>query len=87
MDKLFNIKITKKPLDQSNIDKSNESIQKFAIKINMQNEFFNVCKYARSPKIEQDIGTNPALMYFEHSKSKSNPTTILNRIHNKILPV
>ena len=74
-------------MDPANIDKSNESIQKFAIKINMQSEFFNVCKFARSPKIEEDIGKNPALMYFEHSKSLSNPTAILNRIHNRILPI
>ena len=61
MDKLFKIKIVSKPLEQANIDKSDESIQKFAMKINLHSEFFNVCKYARAPKIQADIGKNPAL--------------------------
>ena len=81
-------KVKSNVMDYAGLNKADHSVQLFARKINMQNEFNQVCKYAENPIISEDFSSNPVMRYYKESqRSNALPLPVLSRITNKILPL
>ena len=53
-------------VEYAKMDKSELSMQMFARGVNLQSQFYQVCKYAENPKITEDLSTNPVMLYFKN---------------------
>lgn len=79
---------TRQALNYAKINRTDQSVQMYARQVNLQHEFFQICKFADDPRIQRDLETNPVMQYFQTCRQNNALSLpILNRISGKVFPL
>lgn len=80
--------VSQSVMDYAKLNKGDVSIQMFARGVNLQDDFYQMCKHASHPKISEALENNPLMLYFKNTQKEgavSLAMPVLKRVANKAL--